>query len=598
MLARYPSGSGAATAGHGARARLKRAGVCVAIWMSVVAVLAATSSTAMAAEGSLVGIDPQEIRISGFLDEPASLVRTLTVRADGGDVAGVGVFPKLASTDGSTLDAAFINVVAAPVKDGQYGSILIKAVGVNSPGVWTGELRLPTGGRAPSDPQALKVPMTVELKERPTVKTIVPDAGSPLKLRLTDCRLWISCLLAEGAAVPKPRCEWWNIKCWVTSKRPGELPFAAVVLADQGRGPVTIESARLAALGSFGGTAFPTDPTKDWPQSISPGASAVLPLKASPRAAPPDHYVGFAILKLKDKPEPISIPVDISLRVGPLWVIVALLAGIGLGRLAVYMQEKGNPQAAQLMELHRLAWTIKTALPADQATFDEQLHHVEELILRFDLDTAKDELTKLWSIVGLLGGIRKLEAELAGKIPPAKAEKLRTDLEAARGEMAVDLYGDAILKLQAIRTWLQRVFDDAARAGTSESRLLVRRSSQLIGLLDTSALEAAIAGRAIHKLEFHPMHRLRAAFLWVAGVRPEVAAEFRMNLVRPILAVALLVVLAGLGFTTLYLTADSFGAKGFGEYVALAFWGLGADVARRALVLGAAPAAAAAPAGH
>ena len=64
---------------------------------------------------------------------------------------------------------------------------------------------------------------------------------------------------------------------------------------------------------------------------------------------------------------------------------------------------------------------------------------------------------------------------------------------------------------------------------------------------------------------------------------PSVGTEVRFWIIRPVLALMLLVALCGIGVYTLYIKAPTFGASGLYDYLGLFVWGLGAEVAQRTL---------------
>jgi hypothetical protein len=53
----------------------------------------------------------------------------------------------------------------------------------------------------------------------------------------------------------------------------------------------------------------------------------------------PDHYIGAVHLTMEGGLERLTVPVDLSVRAGPIWVIPALLTGIVLGQVVRVVEE-------------------------------------------------------------------------------------------------------------------------------------------------------------------------------------------------------------------------------------------------------------------
>ena len=62
-----------------------------------------------------------------------------------------------------------------------------------------------------------------------------------------------------------------------------------------------------------------------------------------------------------------------------------------------------------------------------------------------------------------------------------------------------------------------------------------------------------------------------------------VGTKFRFWILRPVLGLALLLLLCLTGLYTLYIKVPTFGSAGMYEYLGLFLWGLGAEVAQRTL---------------
>jgi hypothetical protein len=64
-----------------------------------------------------------------------------------------------------------------------------------------------------------------------------------------------------------------------------------------------------------------------------------LPLTVDRTAMYPDHYIGAVHLTMEAGLERLTVPIDLSVRAGPIWVIPALLTGIVLGQVVRVVEE-------------------------------------------------------------------------------------------------------------------------------------------------------------------------------------------------------------------------------------------------------------------
>jgi hypothetical protein len=123
---------------------------------------------------------------------------------------------------------------------------------------------------------------------------------------------------------------------------------------------------------------------------------------------------------------------------------------------------------------------------------------------------------------------------------------------------------------------------DFATRGFNEDPAIEASRGQLREIVDT----VDRIGQPIVVLKAEPSQRnqLQQFLITLSGVTDQVRAEATFWVVRPLVALILLVGLAAVGMGSLYVERGStFGARPFPDYLSLILWGLSADVASRSL---------------
>ncbi|MDQ3927819.1 MAG: hypothetical protein M3328_01600, partial [Chloroflexota bacterium] len=271
------------------------------------------------------------------------------------------------------------------------------------------------------------------------------------------------------------------------------------------------------------------------PASVQPGtipltlpsnAIVALPLSIRRLDLPADRYVGTLYLTLDGATDRLRVPVDLSVRIGPLGPVLALLLGIVLGMLVRYMQGRGGKLAGTRDLLDRLRTRVTLLEDAEErAVLDKRLNLVEQDIDWGQVDRAAAALAEVERTVE-----GSLQASLDAQRPLA-----------AKGESTKEFY--------------------STRDSVPERA----------GELNRVAILSLLVG-AWNSLATWFRERWRGF-----GVRATQA-------LRPLLYVALLVGLAVVGLQTFYVeNGATFGAQPLADYLSLVLWGLSADVTSRTL---------------
>jgi len=315
------------------------------------------------------------------------------------------------------------------------------------------------------------------------------------------------------------------------------------------------------------------------PQSFPANKIVILPLTLKRSAIPPDQYSGAVYLTLKNQTNRLALPVNLSVRSGPLLCLLVLLLGIILGRLFKYMEEQGGPQVAARKAVYQLEADLKEAHPDDQRLLANRVKETRNLVYRQQLEAANTQRTVVHSRLDVLTQLRAIEARLNERlkneepVPDEAFEQIhqvRTDIEQGLDAKAKETLDQVIELLNNM---------PAKRGGTDDSEQI---ESILKGA--TANLDRNARSLAIEPSQPTWGDRLQRVLIDLSGLSDLVRAEATYWFVRPLLYTVLLAGLTIVGLNTLYIEkGETFGARPLPDYLGLLLWGLSADVASRSL---------------
>jgi hypothetical protein len=319
--------------------------------------------------------------------------------------------------------------------------------------------------------------------------------------------------------------------------------------------------------------------------AIAPGAQTLaanqivsLPLTLKRSAMPPDQYSGAVYLTLANQTNRLALPVNLSVRGGPLLPLFILLVGIVLGRLFKYMQEQGGPQAETRKQVYQLEADLKEAHPDDQKLLADKVTQTRNLVYRHQLEAANTQITVVRSRLDVLTQLRSLETRLAvqAKNDEYVPEEAIEQINLIRSEIEQGL--DA--KARETLDQLISTMDSAAPKGGSDDSEQIQSTLRGAGAnLDRNARNLAIAPRPQTWVD-----QMQRVLIDLSGLSDLVRAEATYWFVRPLLYGVLLVGLTIVGLNTLYIEkGETLGARPLSDYLGLLLWGLSADVASRSL---------------
>jgi hypothetical protein len=482
--------------------------------------------------------DEKFIRITAFVDRPNDFVAQIRLRALGGPVGSFEVVASDLRRRGDIRISRDRVTVTGPrrLARGATRNFQIKVSGVEMPGKYRGTLRL----RTPRG-KALWLALRVNAKERPQ---LAPAARSErLDMHITKCTNRVTCWFLPEKEKQATRALWLD--------NPGHMPVRrtqTVILASGESSGRILTEEQLQ----------PEDKYVFWGRRIER-----LDLHLDPDTLAPDHYVGLIHMTIRDRDERLTVPVDVSVRAGPFWAIVALFAGILLGRLALRM--RGG--ATQEPDFARRIQIVEERLrerPDDRVYLDDQMEAARRAIADHDLEKAERRVAAVEGGDRILTEVKGYEDSAPGSDPAA--DELITDI---RRNVDRNEYDAAQTKLEELRTHVSQTpgtsaeaRQHAATAQVAAERVVVARSKPKPSS-SKRFFRRLLLGAAGHA------GTPRGGVLWIG---------------RALLGIALLVFLVFVGLETLYVKEGAtFGAGGASDYVALMLWGLSADVASRTL---------------
>lgn len=274
------------------------------------------------------------LEVKGWLEEENALISNIRLTASGGNITAWTFLPSdLKRTEGDEIiGRQQVELIGErKLEAGLPKDFQVKLNGVKLPGTYQGqiEILLPSQKRS----EALVVPVTVKAKARPALVPVKDSEQVQLQLVRCSWDCGLAHLLLPASAFQNQRLIYLD------------NPNQAIVL---------LTSAEVILQGKqtnyqITKTEVESPPSR---QTLAANKIISLPLKWERSQIPPDRYTGAVYLTMEGREDRLSIPVDLSMRIGPAIPILVLLVGIVLGRLFKYMQEKGFP--------NRMLWRKST----------------------------------------------------------------------------------------------------------------------------------------------------------------------------------------------------------------------------------------------
>ena len=427
----------------------------------------------------------------------------------------------------------------------------VKVNGVKQPGEYTGKISLTLAGQAQS--AAVIVDVTVSASVRPSLALLAEN--DRLQANLVNCKYDcpLAKLLLTGAAFQYKT----------------ELNFEKPVGA-----PLNISNVTIAVKGDQ--TKFQVD---DKQLSLAPAQSdgsrkyLTLPVTISKDQLPADHYSGNMYLTIDGQTNALKVPVDFNVRSAPLLPIIILLAGILLGRLFKFMQDKGNAIADALETINRLEFRLRNVNPEDAAIIAPMLNDARDLVDQDKVTEAVAAANAASARLATLNELRRIQDSLKGQEEKPAVKAILDDIGKARAQIRFQQDDKAKELLKKIKDALVEL---ETNPGTVDTAAVDLRTA--IAMVDSASTNIDVIGNA----RDIATDRFRSPFVLISGLSNQFRNEATL-FVRPLLWLALLIGLLAVGLKALYIDNPTFGASPFTDFFGLVFWGLSTDVASRTL---------------
>ena len=420
-------------------------------------------------------------------------------------------------------------------------------------------------------PDVNRQPPAEVLPIQPSARTSLVPMGktAQIRLQLVNCGWFLDCglarlLLPANAIIPQRQLYFDN-----PTTSPINILNTAVILDGDITGYQLTKKAIAVPQGN---------------QSFPANQISSLPLTLNRAEMPPDQYTGAVYLTLNNG-DRLSFPIDLSVRTGPFLPLAVLFFGVILGRLFKYMEERGEPQAKAKEEIYRLQDDIRRA-KLDKREEDALLgmtNGVQTLANREQLEAASPQLQAIHDRLDMLIRLKSLESEFNQQksVDEDVKEKTASKIRAVRWLVAQG-QGEQDTEAKQLLTDISGDLKDFATRGVNEDPAIEASRGQLKEIVD--AVDQIGQPIEVPKAEPERLDQFQRFLITLSGVTDQVRAEATFWVVRPLLALILLVGLSAVGMGSLYLErGTTFGARPFPDYLGLILWGLSADVASRSL---------------
>lgn len=471
------------------------------------------------ADSKVVVVEPDsQVTLRGQVGSDGSFHRSFRVKLEGADSATIHILTSdLVNGAGNLIDRRSVTVTGDLKLTGEERDLEVNVTGVAASGEYTGSIDL-----IPEHSEHGSARLTVKLEARPAAIALAPETKTFAVKLAKPCNAFTNFVLG-------------------TTCKAGTTTYTAFLVSDGGKVPAG--STELFAIG---------------PNGVSldgKGAATIVPdknrleLKLDPAALEVGQYSGRVVARFQGVTSPLEVPLDIQVRIGPVWPLVAMVLGVLVGQLARIMREYGDQQAALRLRFNRLLARV-SSLPVDsQDALRDQQQIADRAIDQQANDAATAEVTNFETAFGVLEGL-----ERSRRHPRYAAVNNGRDVQIVNAVSAGDITA-AKTTLDQLRT---------ALSAPPQANMALPRGGQAAH----QAAAAAVAAAAIAAQQ-------RVIDWWNVFVQ---------YLARPLLKVVLLVLLVYVGLLTLYVDGSAtFGSRRLVDLLALFTWGLSSDVASRTL---------------
>jgi hypothetical protein len=488
-----------------------------------------------------VRISPGEAEIDGVLGNAESFSADLRFTATRNG-AQPFFLPGELSTSGSLgarIGPSQISIanLEAPLSKGHSRDVTVKVSNVRFAGEYRGELT--------ADHGACRIPLSV-IAAGPAEVSLVGGSDQTLHLQLVNCRS-LSC--GPGKALEffdrkTARRRQFSPEVNNASQSPARVTAMRVSLTANPGGEVVAQGALVPSKQHF---VLPAQTTSELP-----------PIEVRSRDINPGRYEGQIYLTVRGAEKRVALPLQLDIKVGPLWAIGALLLAL-LVQVLVWWAGHNRPRAEVLRDLRRQRRELRKLPREDRDLLAGPVKEARRLALEDQVDAAKKAKASIDGLVDLLDKVRVAMTTFEAKHPGALPDAVRAAQASFRASVEK---GDAAPVDQARQTLLAAI-NDAEHA--AQQRLsLAEQAGAAPERAPAEPEQASAAGR---------QSRLpQLGRIW--GRVADGIVSFSIFGLPWVLRGLLIVFFVLAGLKELYLDNTTFGSDPVLDYSSLFLWGL------------------------
>lgn len=491
-------------------------------------------------------LDVQPVKVTAILaDQQTSAKGYLRLMAKK-DLSMTILAGDLKTTTGETIPRNAISLPGdATLKKGQPKDLLIQIDGIRQTGTYEGVFDLYVVDPQQHDATAVHqtAPVAVTVFATPKLALV---GTQPIVWTVVHCSNRVTCLVVDKLLPSSMRSD-----------------HKSLVVEDQRSATTSIDAQLLTTTANGTEAQASVAAQQDPKESRGNRYRATATFKRDDLV--PGVYPAVVELKPHDRGDALSQPVTLDVRVGPFVSLLAIIAGVIVGRLSQM---------------------LATPLFQFQSNLLSRVYQIKG-----EAEAVADASLKAVILERLKNAIDRIQ------LASAAEGTITTDVEAIAAQTIASLRFDRLMAVVANVADTTKRSALQTRADEIRKLILKGQVKDAEGALDTAEIDAGAprVWRALGlgqsptagseaKVEQPKASLLVRTLSALAGTHGPAPARVKYAVIKPALFFLLLVVLCLTGFNTLYVkAAGGFGSAGLFDQLGLFMWGLTADVAQGTL---------------